>query len=142
MEKNSLTHWGVKGMRWGVRRSKAQLARARGSSKKASEDIHEDYKKAHSQKSVKSMSDAELRARNNRLNMERQYKQLTAKQASAGKKFVTGVVVGAATPIATAYASKYMKKGIAYGAKHAKKGVAHVVRTAKVVKVAKKLPKG
>jgi hypothetical protein len=121
MEKNSLTHWGVKGMRWGVRRSKTQLARARGSSKKTSERAHEDYKKAHSPKSVKSMSDAELRARNNRLNMERQYKQLTAKQASAGKKFVTGVLVGAATSVATGYAVKYMDKGVKYVAKSATK---------------------
>ena len=93
-----LAHHGVKGMRWGIR-------------KKQEAPSHEDYTKAHSKKSVQSMSDAELRARNNRLQMEQQYANLTAKKSSAGKKFVTGVLVAAATSVATAYATKYMKKG-------------------------------
>ena len=30
MENNTLVHYGIKGMKWGVRRTEAQLARARG----------------------------------------------------------------------------------------------------------------
>ena len=105
-----LTHWGIKGQRWGVRRTKAQLARARGSSKKSkSEDEHEDYKKAHSSKSVKSMSDKELRERNNRLQAEKQYKSLTAKKSKA-KQIADTFVATATTVAAVAGAAAVYKK--------------------------------
>lgn len=97
MEYNELQHWGVKGMKWGVRKKRPEA--------------HEDYKRAHSKKSVRDMSDKELREANNRLQMEQQYANLTSKKTSAGKKFVTGVLVAAATSVATTYATKYMKKG-------------------------------
>lgn len=107
MNNNQLYHHGIKGMKWGVRRTDEQLARAIG---KKTEEIHEDYAKAHTSKSVRSMSDAELRARNNRLQMEQQYANLT-KNTSAGKKFVTGVLISAGTAVATGIATKYMKQG-------------------------------
>lgn len=119
-----LYHWGVKGMKWGVRRYQNKDGSLKPAGKKRrrqQEDEHEDYKKAHDNKSVKNMSDAELRARNNRLQMEAQYSKLTEKKISAGRKFVTGVVVGAATSIATGYAVKYGQKGAEYlGGKVAK----------------------
>ena len=112
MEYNELRHWGIKGMKWGVRRyQNADGTYTSAGKKRRREEPHEDYTKAHSKKSVQSMSDAELRARNNRLQMEKQYADLTTKKSSAGKKFVTGVLVAAATSVATAYATKYMKKG-------------------------------
>lgn len=96
-----LAHYGIKGMRWGVRRSEAQLERARG--KKA--ETHEDYTKAHSKKSVKEMSDSELRSRINRLQMEQQYSKLSSEGISRGKLSVNkilkaGTTVAAATTTA------------------------------------------
>ena len=58
--KPELEHVGVKGMRWGVR------------------------KKRGSSKSVKTLSDAELKTRINRLNLEAQYNKLTT---SRGKNY-------------------------------------------------------
>lgn len=96
---NELAHYGVLGMKWGERRTPAQLARARG--KKASvEEIHEDYKRAHDSKSAKTMSDKELRERLNRLNMEKQYSQLTGTDVSKGKKYVDKLIK-AGTTVAT-----------------------------------------
>lgn len=99
MANNELTHWGIKGMKWGVRRTPEQLARARGSKKEVVEP-HEDYKKAHTKANVKTMSDKELRDRLNRLNMEKQYNQLSNSDTSKGKAFIDKAIK-AGTTIAT-----------------------------------------
>jgi len=98
--KNELIHYGVLGMKWGVRRTLAQLARARRRS--MTDEPHEDYKEAHTRKSVKSMSDAELRYRLIRLQMERQYSQLSDSSVNKGKEyaqkvFKAGTTVAAVT---------------------------------------------
>lgn len=107
---NELYHYGVLGMKWGRRKARGSSSTT-SSRRKSKSDIHEDYKRAHSKKSVKSMSDKELRDINNRLQMEQNYSKLTEKKKSAGRKFVTGVVMASATAIATKYASKYMDSG-------------------------------
>lgn len=94
MESSELMHYGVKGMRWGVRRKRTS---------------HEDYQKAHSRKSVREMSDKELRERNNRLQMEQQYAQLTKKK-NRGKQVVKAITAGAASLIALDSAYKTYKK--------------------------------
>lgn len=89
MENNSLAHYGIRGMKWGVRRfqnSDGSYTSA-GKKRKQKESVHEDYANAHSKKSVKSMSNAELKARNNRLQMEQQYANLTRK-TNKGKQAV------------------------------------------------------
>lgn len=65
-----------------------------GKKRKQKDYVHEDYANAHSKKSVKSMSNAELKARNNRLQMEQQYANLTRK-TTTGKKAVQTFIKGA-----------------------------------------------
>lgn len=101
MDNNSLYHYGVLGMRWGVRKNKD--SRVLGNKKRSKKDDTE---------SVKDMSDSELRQKINRLQMEKQYAQLTKKDVSAGQKFVTDILTNAAKQTATNYTSKYMTKGI------------------------------
>jgi hypothetical protein len=92
---NTLIHYGILGMKWGIRRTPEQLARARGRS--TTDEPHEDYKKAHTSKSIKSMSDAELRNRLNRLQMERQYSQLSESNVSKGKEYAQKIIKAGTT---------------------------------------------
>lgn len=105
---NSLYHHGVKGMKWGVRRTPAQLGHKTTSSKKKktglfSKSKQETKKKTvvksteHTEqkpkkKSVKEMTDQELNTSINRMRLEQQYAQLTPKKASLGKRFVNSAI--------------------------------------------------
>lgn len=93
---NELYHHGIKGMRWGVRR-------------KTKPTVDPSYKKAHSKKNPKYMSDNELREINNRLNAERQYRDMT-KTKSKGKKVVDAFCSTASTVAAVTAAYATYKK--------------------------------
>lgn len=73
--KNFIEHYGTKGQKWGVRRSKKQLAKASG-------------------KSVKDMSDEDLKKAVTRMNMEQQFTRLS--KGSGGNRARTAVAAGAA----------------------------------------------
>lgn len=107
MDDKSLYHFGVKGMRWGVRRSQSQLGQT--------EKLRSDSKE------ISSMSDQELRNRINRLQMEKQYTQLTQKEKSAGRKFIESVLKNTAQQTASNYILKYMDKGVRFALKQTRK---------------------
>lgn len=101
MENNELLHYGVLGMKWGRRRTKAQLERAR---QKAEDKA---VKKARKQdvKNRRLLSDKELQDKINRIEKERKLKELTAEDIAPGKKAVSDILASsgkkAATTIAT-----------------------------------------
>lgn len=122
-----LRHYGVLGMRWGVRRARngATLLRkvntkftdkwAMKMDKKA-ERIEGDYKKKLEKRALKKnptkdFSDKELRDRINRLQMEKQYKELTPTTVSKGKKVALKILGTAATGVATGYITKGLVVG-------------------------------
>ena len=87
---NELYHYGVLGMKWGVRRA----------NKKANKK---------SKEKVSDLSDQELRNKINRLQMEKQYKELSRKQ-SVGKKALGNFIKVAGTIVAVDTAVNTYKK--------------------------------
>lgn len=98
---NELYHYGVPGMKWGVRRSKSSKS---SGSKNATKGWNKDAKEAHriSKKNVKQMSNAELRRLNERQNLERQYSQLNPSKVKRGMA-VAATVAGGLGTVATLY---------------------------------------
>ena len=91
MGNESLTHHGIRGMRWGVRRTPAQLGKA--STKSSS--------KTNSKKTnVKSMSDDELRKKVSRLQLEKQYSQLSSSEVNRGRAAAQRILKTATTAAA------------------------------------------
>ena len=115
MPDNELYHYGVLGMRWGVRRYQNEDGTLTTAGKRRKKETpHEDYTRAHDKKKVSEMSDKELQQRLNRLNNEEQYRKKTAKPSvlQTGKKFVMGAVAMAGTIKAAKTAYKFYKDEI------------------------------
>lgn len=135
MDPNELYHHGIKGMKWGVRRTKTQLGYGNATSsrrkknnsnsevvvkgRKAVSNFSEKQKTKKSvtakKKTVLDMSDEELRERISRLQLEKQYKDLMRSaqpQASKGKQFVTSVLETSGKNIATQATTYMMGKAV------------------------------
>lgn len=85
---NELYHFGVKGMKWGIRKD-----RKRSVSSKRSRSDSKDYAESRDllKKSPNKLSNAELRKINERLNLEQQYSNLTTSQKQKGNRFIDKV---------------------------------------------------
>lgn len=120
----TLSHHGIKGMKWGVRRSEAELAKARGETPKTTSKTKKAggifQKKAKPKKpaasakpkakNISEMSDEELRSMVNRLQLEKQYRDLSPKQVSKGKAFYDKYVAPALADTVRNVAKDYLNK--------------------------------
>lgn len=123
-----IEHYGVRGMRWGVRRTPAQLGKG---GKKS--DEHEvvapkpkpgevttkitrfDRKGNPHPSKLSNLSDTQLKKLNERMTMEQNYARLTAKPPGfmgAAKKFATDIAVNVAKTQLTALANEQASKQI------------------------------
>lgn len=110
-----LDHHGVKGMRWGVRRSPAQLGK-RGGKKEDDGEKKVVGKTKTDGPDASRLSDARLKKVNERLNMEQQYARLTAKPPGfmdSAKKFVGDIAVNVAKTQITRLANDAVSKQVA-----------------------------
>ena len=93
---NSLSHFGVVGMRWGVHKSGKSSAKAKSYS--------DDYKNSRKLKAkgIKNLSTKELQDLTTRMNLEKQYSTLNPSSYMKGLTFVKNVTA-AGTTIAGLY---------------------------------------
>lgn len=75
---NELAHFGIKGMKWGIRR------KSKGNGSRKSAD-YKKYKELRS-RSTSSLSNKQLRSLNERMQLESTNAQLVEKQANFGKR--------------------------------------------------------
>ena len=78
MDNNELIHWGVKGMKWGVRRYQNKDGSLTPAGKKRYDRDYEGQ--------ARMMSDAELRSQINRMNLEKRYMDLSRTQKTGASK--------------------------------------------------------
>lgn len=92
-------------MKWGVRRTEAQLARARGKSKSSSADNEVKESRKTDSKNRRTLSTTDLKNKIERLKLEKQFKDLTAEDVSPGKKMATDILKSAGTKVLTTAAA-------------------------------------
>lgn len=87
MNNNEMYHWGIKGMKWGVRKKRV-----------SSENESDDHKQAQTlqKKHISEMSNKELETLNRRLQLEQTYANLNSKPVSKGRQIVESVLADSA----------------------------------------------
>ena len=102
---SSLYHFGILGMKWGVRRQRGSDGRVIEGSRGS-----DDHQKARDlkKKGARNLSNVELKSYVERMNLEKQYSNLNKKEVGAGRKFVNDILVTAGRTTLTNFVTKQM----------------------------------
>lgn len=117
---HELYHYGVLGMKWGVRRNRKAASLSTSNTKPKTKRIpSEDHLQAQQLKKKKlyEMSNKELETLTRRMQLEQNYKNLNRQQISKGQKFVTDIL----TEVGKETAKNIVKNGVKTGMNALKK---------------------
>lgn len=108
-----LEHHGIKGMKWGVRRSRSQIDTTPASSDSKIATATGDKIKSHG---IASVSNEDLKKYLERLDLQQRYdKHAPPKASSEAKKFIKDILVNAGKQEATKIVAKQLGKLILKG---------------------------
>lgn len=114
-----LAHYGVIGMRWGIRKRRSVSPAHPVSEDAARSSALKVQVRRHG---TQSLSNSDLQALVTRLNLENQYGKLNPENISSGKRFmrdVFDVTEGIGKQQASSFGNKYAAKGLEYLIKRA-----------------------
>lgn len=108
-------HYGILGMRWGVRRYQNKDGTLTTAGKKRlskDKDKAEKKERKVALKNRRSLSDVDLKKKIERLKMEKEFKNLTEEDISPGRKYVGEIMSSAGKKALTVVAAGAMAYGV------------------------------
>ena len=108
MDSNTIYHFGIKGMKWGIRRYQNKDGTLTNAGKARLKNNGVKEKRKTDSKNRRILSETDLKKKIERLKLERQLKDLTDEDVSPGKKFVKDVLSASGKKVLTAAAAGTM----------------------------------
>lgn len=109
-----LSHHGIKGMKWGVRKSDTPSVGVKRKTSKSFSNRKELAVRKAAVRNRRTMSDADLKKRIDRLKMEREFKNLTEDDIAPGRKCVSEILSTSGKKVLTMAAAGAMAYAIKY----------------------------
>lgn len=139
---DELYHYGIKGMKWGIRRyqNKDGSLTPAGKRKEAIRNTKKDRKAAMKNRSQ--LSDAELDQRIRRLEKEKRLKDLTESEVSPGKKYAKDSINKYGNMVAAAVVTAAVGAGVKYATTSSSQKELDALQLANKLKKAREIAKG
>ena len=105
--KEYLEHWGILGMHWGKKKGRKKMPIKVIKTSSSDDHLTKEQLKT---KPLKEMSNKEIRTFTERIQLEKQYSDLTKKEVSKGKKFVNEFLLNPLKEVASRKAKEMIAK--------------------------------